>query len=101
MSVSVPLVKTKPKKKKLKPMIGIEVNAYDIILGKIQIEVENIPYYIQVLKDYERKCSEEHRYIEAQMALHKQKELKNIEVAVETEKANNTHLKEKIDIEEA
>lgn len=46
MSISIPLMKTQKKKKEVKPLIGNPVNAYDIILGKIQIEIPNIPYYI-------------------------------------------------------
>lgn len=57
MSISIPLMKTQKKKKEVKPLIGNPVNAYDIILGKIQIEIPNIPYYIEVLKQYEDECS--------------------------------------------
>lgn len=81
--------------------MGNPVNAYDIILGKVQIEIPNIPYYIQVLRQYEKECSEEARYIEAEMAKHKREELKKLTKKVEKEKAMNAHLKEKIDVEEA
>lgn len=46
MSISIPLMKTLKKKKEFQPAVGSPVNAYDIILGKIQIEIPNIPYYI-------------------------------------------------------
>lgn len=101
MSINVPLMKTQKQQKELKPIIGKSVNAYDIILGKVQIEIQNIPYYIDVLKQYEDECSEEARYIEAEMAKHKRDELKNLTKKVEQEKAVNSHLKEKIDVEEA
>lgn len=50
MSISVPLMKTQKKQQEIKPVVGNPVNAYDIILGKVQIEIPNIPYYIEVLK---------------------------------------------------
>lgn len=99
--MSIPLMRTKKKGKDIEPVVGNPVNAYDIILGKIQIEIPNIPYYIQVLKQYEKECSEEARYIEAEMAKHKREELKKLTKKVEREKAMNAHLKEKIDVEEA
>ena len=53
------------------------------------------------MSEYEKECSQEARYIEAEMAKHKKDELKKIVVKVEKEKAMNSHLKEKIDVEEA
>ena len=50
MSVNVPLMKKKKVNPDLKPAIGGEVNAYDIILGKVQIEIDNIPYYMYINK---------------------------------------------------
>jgi len=46
MSVSIPLEKTKKVKKVIPPPNGREVSAYDIILNKEEIQVENVPYYI-------------------------------------------------------
>lgn len=83
MSISVPLMKVKKKKKEVLPVVGGPVNAYDIILGKVQIEIENIPYYLHVLGKYEKECCNEARYIEAEMAKHKKEELKKIVVKVE------------------
>ncbi len=50
MSVSIPLIKTKKREKEIMPPNGEPVSAYDIILGKISIKVESIPYYMLVKK---------------------------------------------------
>ena len=77
------------------------ISAYDIILGKVEIKTELIPSYISVLDDYENECSMDARYIEAEMAKHKKDELRKLSKKVEKEKALNTHLKEKVEVEEA
>ncbi len=47
MSISIPLKKTHKKKKvnEIPPEIAENVSAYDIILGKVEIDTDMIPYY--------------------------------------------------------
>lgn len=54
-----------------------------------------------VLKQYERDCANDAKYVEAEMAKHKVEELKETAKKVEKKKALNAHLKEKVDVEEA
>ena len=58
-----------------------------------------MPYYVQVLNEYEKKCSEEARYVEAEVAKKTKAEVKGLVLKVEKAKAFNAHLKEKIDVE--
>lgn len=98
----VPLKKTFSKSKEDLDGEGNEqINAYDIILGKIDIVSERIPTYIAILDKYESSCAEEARYVEAEMAKHKKDELRTLAKNIEKEKTINTHLKEKVEVEEA
>jgi hypothetical protein len=106
MSISIPLMKQQKHKKAdglAKGVQGDEVTAYDIILGNAMVDLEkdDIPFYLKILDDYEKLCSKEARYIEAQMSKHKKDELKKKAKQFKKEKAMNAHLKEKIDVEEA
>lgn len=103
MSISIPLMKQARHKKSPKTQEGDEITAYDIILGNAMVDLEkdDIPFYLKILDDYEKLCSKEARYIEAQMSKHKKEELKKKAKQFKKEKAMNAHLKEKIDVEEA
>lgn len=102
MSIKVPLRKVKkPKTMKTANNLQDKVSPYDIILGKIELESKHIPDYITILKAYEKECSLDSRYIEAEMAKHKMEELKGLAWKVQKEKALNMHLKEKVEVEEA
>ena len=102
MSIKVPLRKVKKEKKMKTPNnLQDKVSPYDIILGKIELESQHIPDYLVILKAYEKECSEDSRYIEAEMAKHKMEELRGLAWKVEKEKAMNSHLKEKVEVEEA
>lgn len=102
--MKVPLKKNVPtnvKDEAPKLLNGVKLSAYDIILGNVEIDTEQIPVYLKVLDDYENECASDGRYIEAEMAKHKKDELKKIVVKVKKEKTQNAHLKEKVEIEEA
>lgn len=55
----------------------------------------------QILADYEKECAVDARYVEAEMAKHKRKELQVVAINLENEKKRNAHLKEKVEVEEA
>ena len=102
--IKVPLKKNTPvvvKKGIPKTVNGVQISAYDIILGNVEIDTEQIPAYLDILTDYEKECAEDGRYIEAEMAKHKKEEMKKIVIKVKKEKTQNAHLKEKVEIEEA
>lgn len=78
-----------------------EVTPYDIILNKVSPSPEMIPNFINILIQYEKECGQNARYVEAEMAKHKIEDLRKMSKILESEKINNTHLKEKIEVEEA
>ena len=101
--IKVPLKKNAQTQVKNEPpkIKGSKISAYDIILGNVEIDTDQIPTYVVILNEYEAECAADGRYIEAEMAKHKKDELKKIVVKVKKEKTQNAHLKEKVEIEEA
>lgn len=93
--------KQSPEKKKKDNLSRI--SPYDIILGKIDMEYNQIPDFMyllhnssEILKDYQKECEKEARYLEAEMAKHRINDLKQYMYEFKKEILNNYHLKEVI-----
>lgn len=81
------------------------ISPYDIILGKIDLNYQEIPTYMYVasnpsniLKEYQKECEKEARYMEAEMAKHRINDLKKYMYEFKKEIITNYHLKEVRDL---
>jgi hypothetical protein len=100
-------MKSPIKKKSISASNNFAKNAYayisplDIIQGKIEIKPEMIHAYISILDNYEEQCSQNINYKEAEIAMDKKKELKDLAKSIAKEKAIVEHAREMADVDKA